>query len=505
VAATWNGSTMIIYTNGAQQASQAAGGAITTTADPLAIGKKNGGAAIGDYFKGQMDEVRVYNRALGAAEINTVMHAGDNPPTAPTGLSAAPANAQVNLSWPASSGASSYNVKRSTTSGGPYTIVGSPFAAAYTDSGLTNGTAYYYVVSAVNFTNESANSSQASAIPGIGVTFFIDINYTGGASRILTAGNYTLAQLQAAGIPNDSASSCRIPPNGWTVIIYQDDNYGGTSWTLTSDTPNFTVYSGLNDNMSSCKIMAGSPPPLPTGLNATAGNAQVNLSWNASSGAASYNLKRSLTNGGPYTPVADATGTNYTNTGLTNGTTYYYVVSAVNAGGESANSAEVSAMPVAPPATPDGLIATAGNAQVTLSWNASAGATAYNVKRSTTSGGPYTTAASPTGTNYTDAALTNGTTYYYVVSAVNAGGESANSAEVSATPVWPPVVLIAGPYTNGQFTLQFQGVDGQNYIIQMSTNLTDWTPVFTNQPTGGLFIYTDTNANGPARFYRAKQ
>ncbi len=190
---------------------------------------------------------------------------------------------------------------------------------------------------------------------------------------------------------------------------------------------------------------------------------------------------------------------------MTNGTTYYYVVSAVNAGGESANSTEVSATPVAPPATPTGLTATAGNAQAALSWNASLAAATYNLKRSTTSGGPYTTAASPVVTNYTDTPLTNGTTYYYVVSALNAGGESANSTEVSVTPVAPPIVLIAGPYTNGQFTLQFQGVDGQNYIIQMSTNLTDWTPVFTNQPTSGLFIYTDTNASDPARFYRAKQ
>ena len=69
-----------------------------------------------------------------------------------------------------------------------------------------------------------------------------------------------------------------------------------------------------------------------------------------------------------------------------------------------------------------------------LSWSASTGATSYNVKRSTTSGGPYTTIASPTTTSYTDTGLTNGTTYYYVVSAVNAAGESANSAQVSAAP-----------------------------------------------------------------------
>ena len=86
------------------------------------------------------------------------------------------------------------------------------------------------------------------------------------------------------------------------------------------------------------------------------------------------------------------------------------------------------------PATPTGLAATAGNQQVGLTWSASSGAASYNVKRGTASGGPYTQAANPTGTNYTDSGLTNGTPYYYVVSAVNSAGESANSSQVSATP-----------------------------------------------------------------------
>jgi len=87
--------------------------------------------------------------------------------------------------------------------------------------------------------------------------------------------------------------------------------------------------------------------------------------------------------------------------------------------------------------TPTGLTATTGNTQVTLSWNASSGATSYNVKSSTTNGGPYVTIASPTTTSYTNTSLVNGTTYYYVVSATNSACESANSAQVSATPTTP--------------------------------------------------------------------
>jgi hypothetical protein len=87
-----------------------------------------------------------------------------------------------------------------------------------------------------------------------------------------------------------------------------------------------------------------------------------------------------------------------------------------------------------PPAAPAGLQATAGNAQISLTWNASSGATSYNVKRSTTNGGPYTTIASPTTASYTDTGLANGTPYYYVVTAVNSAGESNPSSQATATP-----------------------------------------------------------------------
>ncbi len=86
------------------------------------------------------------------------------------------------------------------------------------------------------------------------------------------------------------------------------------------------------------------------------------------------------------------------------------------------------------PSAPTGLTATAGDQQVALAWTASLGATSYNVKRSTTNGGPYTTVASPTTTSETDTGLTNGTKYYYVVTAVDSAGESPNSNQASATP-----------------------------------------------------------------------
>ena len=183
----------------------------------------------------------------------------------------------------------------------------------------------------------------------------------------------------------------------------------------------------------------GNPPAAPGGIVSTSGDAQVSLSWNASAGATSYHVKRSTTAGGPYTTVGSPTGTSYTDTGVTNGSTYYYVVSAVNDHGESGNSGEVKGQPTsAPPAAPTGVVATPGDKQVRLAWNASAGAASYNVKRSTSAGGPYSTIGSPTTTNFTDTGLSNGTTYYYVISGVNARGEGPNCSEVNAKPAGSP-------------------------------------------------------------------
>jgi hypothetical protein len=92
--------------------------------------------------------------------------------------------------------------------------------------------------------------------------------------------------------------------------------------------------------------------------------------------------------------------------------------------------------------------------------------------------------------------------YYYVISATNSIGESGNSAQVIAT--MPRVTLTVGGYTNGQFTLQFQAANGQNFVVEVSTNLLNWVPVATNTPIGGVLSYTDTNAIAPAQFYRVR-
>jgi fibronectin type 3 domain-containing protein len=366
---------------------------------------------------------------------------GATVPATPMGLQATAGNAQVALTWSASSGATSYHVKRSTTSGGPYTQVAGPTSASFTDTGLTNGTKYFYVVAAVNSAGESANSSEVNATPTAPAT--APSTPTGLQA---SAGN---AQVALIWMASSGATSYHIKRSTTSGGPYtQISAPTGMSFTdtgLTNGTKYFYVVSAVNsvgESANSAEVNAtptapATAPTAPTNLAATAGNAQISLTWTGSTGATSYHVKRSTTNGSGYTQIAAPTGTSFTDTGLTNGTTYFYVVTAVNSAGESGNSNQASATPTAPvqiPAVPTSLTTTAGNAQVGLNWTASSGATSYHVKRSTTTGGPYTQVGAPTAASFTDTGLTNGTTYFYVVSALNSAGESANSSQVSATP-----------------------------------------------------------------------
>jgi fibronectin type 3 domain-containing protein len=179
-------------------------------------------------------------------------------------------------------------------------------------------------------------------------------------------------------------------------------------------------------------------PPAPTNLTATAENGGAGLSWTASSGASDYYVFYGTTSGGETTKSAAVAGTSTTIAGLSNGTTYYFIVKAYShsTGLTSAASNEVSAMPEPVPA-PTNLAAALGNAQVSLGWTASYGASDYYVFYGTTSGGETTKSAAVTGTSTTIAGLNNGTTYYFVVKAYNhsSGITSAASNEVSAVPL----------------------------------------------------------------------
>jgi hypothetical protein len=188
---------------------------------------------------------------------------------------------------------------------------------------------------------------------------------------------------------------------------------------------------------------------------ATAGDAEVSLTWSAplDDGGASiddYVVYRSESPGTETQLTTSGGALNYTDAAVTNGTTYYYTVAAVNSAGTGAQSNEVSAMPIAPPpptvdppGAPALTSATGGDSEVTLAWTAPAddgGAeiTNYQVLRSASAGGEVVVATVDNVLFYTDPGLSNGQTYWYVVAAVNSAGAGAASNELSAVPQAPP-------------------------------------------------------------------
>jgi fibronectin type 3 domain-containing protein/sugar lactone lactonase YvrE len=324
--------------------------------------------------------------------------------SSPTGLTASLTNNQILLTWAPSFGATSYNVERATTNGGPYTIIANTTGTNYTDSSVLNGTTYYYVLSSVSLSGTSANSLQVSA---------------------------TVPALAA-----------------------------------------------------------------PTNLSAVTTNSQVVLTWTASFGATSYNVERSTNISGPYSIIASTSATNYTDTSIVSGTTYYYEVLAVSPGGTSTNSTQVSSAPPIP-AAPANLAATTTNSQVILTWTASFGATSYNVERSTTNGGTYTIIASTSATNYTDINVFDGATYYYVVAAVNASGTSTNSLQVSSgviPPFFSSPAGIAVDISGGNLAI----ADHANNAIRILNLASSQTSTFlyaSNGISAPAAVLYDTNEN----------
>ena len=329
----------------------------------------------------QVDYVRVYQF------VPTTI-----PPPAPTELTATAVGASVLLNWNATTNTVSYNVKRATHSGGPYTTNGTTTATSFTDSSVTNCTTYYYVVSAVNTVGESTNSNEAAATPA-GYSYYFAVNSGGSAASPFVADTDevggTIAATSTATIVTSTVT------NPAPQAVYKTERYGnfvytfgglttGTTYTVrlheaeiywsgagqrefnvfingTQVLTNFDIFAragGMNtavieqyavtptaggqisvtysngavDQAKSSGIeIILSAPAAPAGVTANGGVGQVALAWGAVPGAASYDIGRALNTGGPYTNlvISGITATNYTDTGLASGTTYYYVVSAV--------------------------------------------------------------------------------------------------------------------------------------------------------------------------------
>src|SRR5690606_38673196 len=239
VAVTLNGTTGTLYVGGAQVGQNTA-----MTLNPSSLGattlNRIGRSQFADpYLNGKVDDFHIYGDALTAGQVATLYGGLANP----TGLTVTAGNTQNVLSWTAVANASSYLVKRSTTAGGPYTVVGGGITGTtFTDTGLTNGTTYYYVVVAASSLAESSNSSQVNGRPlpplpatpagltGIGWNGTVDLkwNSTSGAT------SYTVKRSTVSGGPYGTTLA-----SGLTGTTYSDT-------TAVDGTTYYYVVSGTN-------------------------------------------------------------------------------------------------------------------------------------------------------------------------------------------------------------------------------------------------------------------
>jgi len=346
-----------------------------------------------------IDELRISSVAQTSTEISNYYNSLDNTaPSTPTNVSATASEDRVTISWTSNTEFDilKYRVYRSTTSGFTPSVdnrISEPTTTPHIDYGVTQGTTYYYKVSAVdNAGNESGYSSQVSGTPQdvtaptvssvsssktdgtyglnevipVTVTFSeavvvtgtpqltletgtsdAVVNYTSGSGSATLSFNYTVVSGHSSS-DLDYTSTTALSLNSGTI---KDAAENPANVTLPS--PGATNSLGTNKAL----VIDGIVPAVPQGVTATAGNAQVSLSWtaNTETDLANYKVYRSTTTG--FTPssdnkIAEPTTNSYIDLYRTNGTTYYYKISAVdNTGNESDFSSQVSAVPSAPTTT----------------------------------------------------------------------------------------------------------------------------------------------------------
>ena len=182
------------------------------------------GIGNGGDLNGDIAELILYNRVLSADEANAVGYYLANKygvtatyvnpnPTAPENLRAIAGDSEVSLTWATYLGATSYNVKRSLTPGGPYTLVGTAIETSYTDIPLVNGIPYYYVVSA-EASSESPNSTEVTVTPT-------------GVDAVLSTVVSSQSQLWADGVASTIITVTLVNSNN-TPIAGKDVTLAGT-------------------------------------------------------------------------------------------------------------------------------------------------------------------------------------------------------------------------------------------------------------------------------------
>ena len=228
----------------------------------------------------------------------------------------------------------------------------------------------YAIANAPYMEIDDANTGSVSSILSNWSSYSDTENKTNNQRYRAVANSYNLHYItyeggtsESQGMTNLSAKIAANRDSGVTSLIVKDirTNFWGQGgelymyYTLASTYGQYGCW-GLTEDLTNLntpkfdairQLIGGVVPGAPTGLSAAAGNARITLTWNAVSGATSYNVYRGTTAGSESTTAiaAGITGTTYANTSLTNGTTYYYKIKAVNSNGVSGYSNEASATP----------------------------------------------------------------------------------------------------------------------------------------------------------------
>jgi alpha-L-fucosidase len=424
-------------------------------------------------------------------------------PGAVATLSAAAGDGMVGLSWPAAANATTYNVKRATSSSGPYTTIAAGVAnTVHLDTGLANGTTYYYVVTATNGLGEGSASPEASATPGA---------LTLSSPWLQT----DVGAVAAAGNGGNANGSFFIQGSG-ADVWFAADEFHFVYISLTNDcsitahvpyvqnvqnTSKAGVMIRETTNTDSKHALVDVTPTTTLGVEfIRRTGAGGGTTADGSPGVTAPHWVRLTRTGDSFAAFRSADGLTWTAVG----SPVTVVMSSNVLVGLAVNSHLDGALcqawfdnvrwtPAALPGAPIWISATVGDGQATLNWASSVNATGYHLKRSTTNGGPYTTVATNTaGTSFLDTGLANGTAYYYVVSATNAAGESANSMQIAVQPVSSAPLTFSYGVNGNQLQLSWP-LDHRGWRLETQTNAlatglgTNWVTVpgssATNQMT----------------------
>ncbi len=417
----------------------------------------------------------------------------------------ATSSASVSLSWTPVSGATSYNLYKSTSLGGTYTL--SAIAVAPQISGVVSSllpqTEYFFKVTSLNGAVESAFSAAVSA-----KTF-----NTPSAPNV-TPGNNTVDLVwntEPGGLTYDiqrssDGVSFATVVSGLATTTYQDT-------TVTNGQIYFyrTVVNHASGSLTSGISVAVTPglaPNVPAGLSIddnSTGNS-ITVSWAKLAGATTYRLYVYGTSGGPYgSPVLNtASNTNNIVGGLVAGTTYYLSLSALKGTIESAKSVEISVVPGVTPVAPTGLVNSSGN--IDLSWPAVAGATTYDILRSDNRLIYSTIASGVAGTTYTDTSAVALFSYTYIYRPRTAAGVAMPDSlpsQAIAPGVFPltPTELVAEIITGTDVNLSWiKSPQVSSYLVYRSGS-TGGPYSLLASLAASTSSYLDTTGVGGATYY----